>query len=1169
MNLQARLGSRRRSAAAVSVAGALSLAVLAGTAEEPATAHTPEQRLPTFSPTPGWVPELSTERTNVYLQEDGSYRAEAFAARVNFVNGQGDLAPIDNELIDAAGDIYAVRNTANDYTLELPEDAGDSPVRIAAGDHWATFEMVGLDGAPVVNGAEATYTDTGPVASEVIYEARPDGVKESIVLPGPPAQDIQFIFNLELSDGLTPILRGDIGVVDILTASGKTAFTMPAPFMTDSADALSTNVEYDLHQEQSGGWQLRVRPGLGWLQSPDRVYPVVVDPTITEPNSIYDGWISEGNPKTVNTGGNHLRIGGLSGNRQRSLLQFTLGQIPVNATVTAASLQLYLDATQTSGAGSMDVAARRVVDDQPWDRDYLTWNRRREYAAWSTAGGVWSGDDPPTSLGGTTSGYKALDATLTVQRWINDSWVNNGFLVKAISDVDKRLWFHSNNSVDGKKPKLVVTYTVPPNSPPSPPTVALSPDSCLGPCDADWLWTASLTPTLTATATDADTSTLATTFEIRSADTGTTVTASPSMSGAQGSSQTWTVPAGTLADLGAYEVRASVSDGSTTRWSAWKLLSVDVDVLPAAPTGLSLSPCADPCAPLVSTSLRPTLIAQVADADSQFLRVTIELRTASSTAIIATSGEQLATSGQPVEWIVPAGTLVDGGQYKFRAKVKDETSTRTGAWTDFTTTLPTTGPLEPINFSVSPCAAPCTPWTPTSVTPTFTAIRPLSLPALAHLTFELRSPSGEVLEGTVSNVAPGATARWQVPVAQLGGGASYEARVGATWGGVANWTGWRTLTIVTDADVGVGEPALDTNNVSADDPIDPTNQGVTEVTEDESTSTSTYTESQLDALDAAADAEYKELSAEGVVDPDAELNRTVPIQVKYAPILFVHPDEEYGPMSARTTMKHADLDWSHEHCRDDTDENTIDPDKLGSGGHEHSENGSWCNGHTGANWRSNQYVGPRKRGGPSGNEGYYINLNNSWRKSGVNNGPDGEPVYWIYDTSGSYAKLSYYFHYGWSRPHTLGAPGHEGDWEHIEIQFYRNTSGQIVPWYVIYYYHNDRCYLYWDDVPKKNGKHPRVAVALEAHGSYPVGANPPSYYANYYDDTIAGLDDGTKWWAVANLDKATAQDWHGYGGIWGQNGSKEYTSGPLGPGPARDYHMVANPPGWDGKCDMY
>lgn len=1158
MTITTRPGSRLL---AMLIASVLSATAFTAATNVPAATGAQAQ-----APTPGWVPELSTERTNVYLQDDGTYRAEAFAMPVNYIDAQGQLEHIDNDLVPSPGEDYAVENAENDYTLRLPEDASEDPVRFASGGHWAAFDMAGLDGSPAVDGAEATYTNAGSTASEVIYEARPDGVKESIVLSEPPTEDVEFDFHLDLSPGLTPLLRSDTGVIDVVTATGRTAFTMPAPVMTDAAGALSTRVEYQLTRAQDVDWRLEVRPSRDWLSSPGRTYPVIVDPTVTEPSSQFDGWITENAPTSVNIGGNYLRVGGLAGSRKRALLQFTLGQIPVNATVSSAVLKLNLDASLTTGGGSMDVAARMVVGSEPWDRTFLTWNRRQEYAAWSTPGGAWTGNDPAITLGGTTSGYKALDATLAVKHWINDGWTNNGFLVKAIGDVDKTLWFYSNNSTDGKTPALVVTYSMPTNTAPSVPSVALAAASCLGPCTADWFWTASLTPTLTAVANDSDTSTLTTSFEIRDPASGSTLAASPSLSGTQATPQSWPVPAGTLADHGAYEVRASVSDGATTRWSAWTPLNVDVDSPPTSPSGLAISPCAGTCPSLVSTSLRPTLSGEVSDTDSDFLTSTIELRTASSATIIATSGPMPAVDGQQVAWTVPESKLVDGGQYKYRVRVDDGSSVRTGAWTDFSVALPTVGSPEPVGFAVTPCTAPCSTWAPESITPRFAATMPSSAVAPSTVRFQLRSPIGETLEQDFANIAPGASATWQVPAGQLGGGNTYEARVGATASGASEftWSGWRPLTVVAPAGAGVGEPALDTSATTPDDPPNLTDAGITEITEDETTAAPTFTDSDLDAIDAAADAEYKQLVSDGVVDPESAANRAVPIQLKYAPILFIHPDEKTGPMSALTTMKHGDLKWSHEDCRDDVDESTIVPNKLGNGTYGHHENGSFCNGHTGDYWHSNDYVAPKYHGGPTGNEGYYININDKWRESGVGE----EPVYWDYVTTGTHPKLVYYFHYGYSRLHTSLAPGHEGDWESVEIQFYKYSDGHTAPWFVNYNYHHDQCFLYWGEAPKKNGKHIRVAVGLESHGNYPTGSIPHVYPTRYDDDIVSNLTDGPKWYAAANLDKAKAQDWYGYGGIWGDNGNFKDTSGPLPPGPKRDYEETLDPRNSHGKCEM-
>ncbi|WP_141012944.1 hypothetical protein [Nocardioides sambongensis] len=317
-------GRRKQTGLAVVALATMTAACLSAVAGESAKAAPAAPASPSGAAT-GRVVELSTATSDVFVQPDGSYEYVGYAAPVNYRDADGVWQPIDNNLVDAAGQTFAVENAANSYTVKLPEDASADPVKIVDGGHSVSFSMAGLEGDPSVDGAIATYEvsdDTQAIAAEVTYEATGQGVKESIILDQAPAEPVVYEFGLEMSAELSPELRAN-GEIEILDSNNRVAFTMPAPFMTDANEALSTEVTYELDQGTEGGWTLSVTPDLAWLQSTDRSYPVVVDPTLnTSPTS--DAWIREEEPTTNSSTGAHMRVGGIAGRQRRALLKFDL-----------------------------------------------------------------------------------------------------------------------------------------------------------------------------------------------------------------------------------------------------------------------------------------------------------------------------------------------------------------------------------------------------------------------------------------------------------------------------------------------------------------------------------------------------------------------------------------------------------------------------------------------------------------------------------------------------------------------------------------------------------------------------------------------------------------------------------------------------------------------------
>lgn len=267
--------------------------------------------------------------------------------------------------------------------------------------------------------------------------------------------------------------------------------------------------------------------------------------------------------------------------------------------------------------------------------------------------------------------------------------------------------------------------------------------------------------------------------------------------------------------------------------------------------------------------------------------------------------------------------------------------------------------------------------------------------------------------------------------------------------------------------------------------------------------------------------------------------------VNLAPRLKLHPYEYAFPMSAITFVERARLRWAHDSSCNDweaTEYGGIDINRIDND-YFHAATNDVCD-HETFNWGSSAPTRPLSDGGPSGAEGFFMQLQDQYEDGEGFAGT--EPVYVQFNPSDY---ILYWFHYGSS--YYLDYRAHEGDWERIAIRLDNDNHGVEV-WY---HYHTNSCTLSWSDAPKFNG-HPTVWVARGAHGSYPPGAD------TFFGDKISGASNRT-WEAKDNLDMVTDTAWYPYGGAWGEIGTTSDTTGPMGPHPSR------YAPNFDaGRCDM-
>ncbi|MGB4593391.1 MAG: hypothetical protein WBI63_06410, partial [Coriobacteriia bacterium] len=223
------------------------------------------------------------------------------AQPINYLDeSTGKLVPIDETLTDATIDgVEAAVSRANRFRVVLPDAMGEEPVSIETSVASLSFRPAwhGQEGAarPSVSDVAASRDASAEVSYPeayagvtLSYESRKDGLKETIVLHRLTTASV-FGFDLTL-EGLTPRLESDGSVS--LTAPGAAgpAYVLPAPCMWDASYKTSgTGFSDDVRYELSGSapaWRLDIVADAEWLASPERVYPVMIDPYVVTSTAV-------------------------------------------------------------------------------------------------------------------------------------------------------------------------------------------------------------------------------------------------------------------------------------------------------------------------------------------------------------------------------------------------------------------------------------------------------------------------------------------------------------------------------------------------------------------------------------------------------------------------------------------------------------------------------------------------------------------------------------------------------------------------------------------------------------------------------------------------------------------------------------------------------------------
>ena len=396
--------------------------------------------------------QLRTESSNTYELSDGSRRAEIFSEPIRFKDKTGVWQEIDTDLVRSPLGGYVTSAASLPVEIASSSVSKEPPVSLER-DGWSVgITMSGaLMGSPIVLGNQATYAAVAP-DTDLVYEARGDGVKETLVLSSPSAPT-EFTFDLTLK-GLR-VVQGVNGTWE-LVKPGETTPTAEIGALTvfDSTplerggpvpcEAAAMSVA-----PTAGGATITYSLPKSWLSDPARTFPVMVDPSIW----LYqgDGVSTTADTYTCSAYGytsywdsEYLACGtNIPGAQYRAYARFGVQSvIPTNATVSDAEFKLY----QYTGTAGQTIAVARPT-------------------AWWGATTSWLDMPPQTYLGtvsgpANTWGWIDYHCGSLVQDWVDGDVYNWGLVFYAGSG-NFRSFRSREYSDSGARPHLLVTFTVP------------------------------------------------------------------------------------------------------------------------------------------------------------------------------------------------------------------------------------------------------------------------------------------------------------------------------------------------------------------------------------------------------------------------------------------------------------------------------------------------------------------------------------------------------------------------------------------------------------------------------------------------------------------------------------------------------------------------------------
>jgi RHS repeat-associated protein len=365
-----------------------------------------------FNPFLSRVAERSTYQTT-YLNVDGTKSAMVSQVPVN-VKRAGKWVPIDSTVTKKASGGFVSTATPGSPVF-APKLGGEADYSVTAHGNTVSFSLDGAAASRAVkpspsdvdaSGSDAsrktgvTYPDALPGA-DLTYQVTASGVKEALILGKAPKSAQTYSWTVT-APGLT-LSAGENGTVLFTDAAGETVFMTPTPVMTDSSgrkevsqDALTT-IPVTLTKLKSGKWRMTLTPDQGWLTSPDRVFPVSVDPTIEVDPAFIAGYKSS-NGSTVVQNSSYAEIG----NSGYNGVWRTNASYPFDSLYGKAILGASIGEVWVGGSGGSTAASLVAA----------TWAPTMGFACQGNSGSV-------AMFSAGTGGYAEIDVTAPVKAMLD------------------------------------------------------------------------------------------------------------------------------------------------------------------------------------------------------------------------------------------------------------------------------------------------------------------------------------------------------------------------------------------------------------------------------------------------------------------------------------------------------------------------------------------------------------------------------------------------------------------------------------------------------------------------------------------------------------------------------------------------------------------------------
>ena len=249
------------------------------------------------------------EFSSTYRNADGTFTRVFSPTPVNVLSN-GEWVPASAALSSVSGGWQAKKNPLNP---KFATSTGAGSLTASRGGYGVSFSLEGAKkaAADAASGSDVSSVEYPNVVrgATLRYAESVAGVKETVVLPDASAVgNGQWVW--DVTAARLTLVKNDRGDIEFRDAADETQFFIPAPVMWDSSgvSGLSEPADHMLdttvQQIDAKTWRITLKGDIAWLNDPARIYPVMVDPSISGGPDALTSYKSDGTTRSYGNIGN-------------------------------------------------------------------------------------------------------------------------------------------------------------------------------------------------------------------------------------------------------------------------------------------------------------------------------------------------------------------------------------------------------------------------------------------------------------------------------------------------------------------------------------------------------------------------------------------------------------------------------------------------------------------------------------------------------------------------------------------------------------------------------------------------------------------------------------------------------------------------------------------------